>query len=194
MNAESALIAQLKQGVESAFQFLFDTHKAKVYNTALVFLQNETEAEDIVQEVFIEAFRSIHRFNEQAKLDTWLYRITINKCIDYTQYKKRKKRFGIITSLFSNTEIKEKIVTENIEHPDVAVENQELTIILLQAIQKLPENQKAAFIITKIEDKSQKEAAAILQINEKALESLLQRAKQKLRELLANYYEEHYKK
>jgi RNA polymerase sigma factor (sigma-70 family) len=194
INAERELIALLKQGNPSAFKTFFESHQAKVYNTALSYLQNETDAEEILQEVFLEAFKSIHAFNEQSLLATWLYRITINKCIDYSHYKKRKKRFAVITSLFSSKENEAISFPKNFEHPGVIAENKELSQLLFAAINQLPENQKAAFILSKIEGQSQKEMAAILQLNEKAIESLLQRAKTKLREILADYFDEHYKK
>jgi len=192
---QQELLRQLKNGDEKAFRLCYDLYVTKVYNTALIYLRNVNDAEDVTQETFIDAFKSIHQFKEDAALSTWLYRITINKCHDFSAHKKRKKRFAFVTQLFKTNNAAEPIIhPTNFEHPGILMEQKEMSKILFAAIEKLPENQKAAFILSKIEGQSQKEISAILQLHEKAVESLLQRAKNNLRTLLANYYNENFKK
>src|SRR6185295_2117183 len=101
MMEETDLIAALKKNDESAFKTLVLHFQDRVYSTSLSILQNEGDAEDLSQEVFIEVFHGIKNFKGDAALATWLYRITVNKCFDFLRKKSRKKRFAVITNLFS---------------------------------------------------------------------------------------------
>ncbi len=192
---EKELIAGLKNHTDSdrrekAFKEVYDLLGKKIYNTCLNYLQNELDAEDCTQEVFVEVFRSAQNFKEDSSLSTWVYRIAINKCIDQLRSAKRKKRFAFLTALFNTNTGKELHLISNFDHPGIELEKKEDTDLLFKAIQLLPENQRAAFVLTQIEDHSQKEAAAILKITEKALESLVQRAKGNLRKHLKEYFNE----
>lgn len=186
--SETELIQQLINGNEIAFREIYDRFGKKIFNTCLNHLQNTEEAEDITQEVFVEVFLSIHKFNQDSSLSTWIYRIAINKCIDQIRSKGRKKRFAFLTSLFNPQTGMELKNISSFDHPGMELEKKEDAQLLFKAIQLLPENQRSAFILTQIEDHSQKEAAAILNITEKALESLIQRAKTNLRKHLQEYF------
>lgn len=178
--SEKEIVSQLRHGDEEAFKELVTLFQQKVYNTALNFLQNQHDAEDIAQEVFIQVFHSIHQFKENASLSTWLYRITISKCLDHVRSKKRKKRFAFITSLFSE---KNNLLyeTPDFHHPGVKLDRKEDAVILYKLIETLPESQKTAFILNKMEDLSYAEVASVMKTTESAVDSLLQRAKQNLR-------------
>lgn len=181
---EQELILQLKSANEQAFKHLVATYQQRVYNTALGLLQQESDAEDIAQEVFIQVYKSIAQFKGDAALATWLYRITVTKSLDFLRSKKRKKRFGFITNMFGNdnTPIYEP---PNFHHPGVAMDKKEDAALLFEAIGQLPQNQQTAFILNKLEDCSYIEIADIMKVTEGAVDSLLQRAKQNLRKNLA---------
>lgn len=185
---EKELIAGLRNQNERAFAEVYNLLGKKIYNTCLNYLQNESDAEDCTQEVFIEVFRSANSFNESSSLSTWIYRIAVNKCIDFIRSRKSKKRFAFITSLFNPQSGRELKNISSFDHPGIELEKKEEAQLLFKAIQLLPENQQSAFILTQIEEQSQKEAAAILNISEKALESLIQRAKANLRKHLKEYF------
>ncbi|MFM6926511.1 MAG: RNA polymerase sigma factor, partial [Ferruginibacter sp.] len=121
---EQELIFGLRQGEESAFKELVTLFQDKVFNTALGLLQHHMEAEDIAQEVFIQVFRSIQHFNEESLLSTWIYRITITKSLDHLRSKKRKKRFGFLSSLFGDNNLP-LYEPEDFNHPGVLQENKE---------------------------------------------------------------------
>lgn len=182
---EQELLVGLRQGAEPAFKELVNRFQDKVYNTALGLLQHHTEAEDIAQEVFIQVYRSIHRFKGDSLLSTWIYRITLTKSLDLLRSKKRKKRFGFLSSLFAdnNMPVHEP---EDFNHPGVIHENKEDAAILFTVIDQLPEKQRIAFLLNKLEDLSYRDIAAILNTTESAVDSLLQRAKQNLRKKLNN--------
>lgn len=180
---EQELIFGLRNGEESAFKELVALFQDKVFNTALGFIQHHTEAEDIAQEVFIQVFRSISQFKEQSLLSTWIYRITVTKSLDHLRSKKRKKRFGFLSNLFGENNLP-VYEPEDFNHPGVLQEKKEDAAILFKVIAQLPENQRIAFVLNKVEDLSYREIAAILNTSESAIDSLLQRAKQNLRKKL----------
>jgi RNA polymerase sigma factor (sigma-70 family) len=184
---EQELIACLLNGDESAFKTLISTYKKMVYNTALGFVQNIEDAEDVTQDVFIRVYEGIGKFKQQCKLSTWIYRIAITQSADFIRHKNRKKRFGFLTSLFGdNNELLHDPV--DFIHPGVLAENKERSAILFKAINQLPEKQKTAFLLQKVQDLSQQKIAEIMELKEGAVESLLMRAKGNLKKLLINYY------
>ena len=174
------LIKRLRNGDESAFKDLVYLFQEKVFNTALSFLQDQHYAEDVAQEVFIQVHNSIHDFKENAQISTWIYRITITKCLDNIRSKKRKKRFAIISNLFSR---QNELLHEpaDFNHPGVQLDRKESAALLFKLVNSLPETQKTAFILNKVEQLSYREIAGIMKLSEPAVDALLQRAKQNLR-------------
>jgi len=163
------------------FESIYKEYKNLVFNVCLHYVMNREDAQDITQEVFVKIHYQLDQYNpELASLKTWIYRIAINQSLDFIKAKRTKKRFGFITSLFhpeSNEPLHDVAQTS---HPGIAMEDKEDLDELLRIIYALPENQKTAIILTKIEDRPQKEVAEIMNINLKAVESLLQRAKQNI--------------
>ena len=98
-----SLIQGIQQGNELAFRQLYNQTKSWVFNLTLSYVHNREDAEEITQDVFIEVFRSANAFKGDANVVTWLYRITVNKSLDFLKYKKRQKRFAFLTSLFNTT-------------------------------------------------------------------------------------------
>ena len=150
-------------------------------------VQDEGLAEDITQEVFVTIFRSILSFNQQSSLSTWVYRITVNKCLDHLRTKKRQ-RLSLFSQLFqkSGEPFNEKTT---FDHPGIQLEQRENARYLFKAIEDLPNNQKTIFILAHIEELPQKEIAEIMNMSLKAVESVLQRAKGNLRKKLSGYYD-----
>lgn len=184
---ETKLINGLKAGDQDSFKILFGLYRKQVYNTCLGLLQHSHDAEDVAQEVFIEVFRSAGKFRGDAKLSTWLYRISYNKCLDHLRSKNRNKRSGNVVHL--DGEAAPQIPSENyFEHPGIALEQKEESKIVFAAITALPENQRVAFTLSKVDGLSYKEIGEVMEMNLPAVESLLHRAKMNLRKLLVEYY------
>lgn len=179
------LIHRLKNGDSSVFSDIVTLSQNMVYNTALSIVQNETDAEDITQDVFIEVFEKASQFRGDALLSTWIYRITINKALDLERKKKRQKNGGFFQKLFSVKEEEEPI---NFEHPGVQLDNKEKAGILFKALKKLPENQKVAFTLHKIEGLTYQQMADVMEISLSAAEGLMVRAKAGLKKILEHYY------
>ena len=187
---ESELIKSLKSGQRAGFEALFRLYSRQVYNTCLGLLQHSGDAEDVAQEVFIEIFRSAGNFRGDAKISTWLYRIAYNKCMDHVRAKSRNKRSGQVISIDGETA--PQIASENyFEHPGISMERKEESKIVFAAIAALPENQRVAFTLNKIDGLSYKEVGEIMEMKLPAVESLLHRAKQNLKKLLTDYYDSH---
>jgi RNA polymerase sigma factor (sigma-70 family) len=184
---ESELIALLKKKDREAFKEIVEKWQDMVFNTAIGFLQNEEDAEDTAQEVFMQVCESVSSFKEESKLSTWIYRITVSKCLDHLRKKKRKKRFAFIQSLYGKND-RVMIDPPDFFHPGVKVENKEMAAVLFKAIDKLPETQKTAFVLNKIEDLSYREIGEIINSTESAVDSLLQRAKKNLQAILKEHY------
>lgn len=192
MTTEAILIEQLKHGDETAFKELIDQWKDMVYNTALGIVQNETEAEDLTQDVFIKVYEKISSFKGDSKLSTWIYRITVTTALDFLRRQKRKKRWGTLQSVFREGEGEPPPIAD-FHHPGVALDNKERSAILFGAIGRLPENQKAAYVLHKLEGLSYKEISEVLKTSVSAVESLMSRATGNLKKYLEDYYEKNYK-
>jgi len=189
VNQSEALINKLKQGDQSGFTEVMDQYQDMVYNTAIGIVQNADDADDITQEVFVQVYLSINSFKGESKLSTWLYRITISKALDHEKKKKRKKRFGLVQSLFGNQE-NEPLHPVEFNHPGVELEKKERAAELFKALKQLPDKQRIAFTLHKIEGQSYQEIAEIMNTSLYAVESLMGRAKGNLKKILAHYYNE----
>ena len=190
---EKELISRLKKNDEIAFGLVVDLFSKKVYNTCIGMLQNLEDAQDVTQEIFITIHLNIKDFKEESSLSTWIYRISVNKCLEFIRKKNRKKRSGIFRSIFSSESEKALENHSDFSHPGIQLENKERSIILFKAIGLLPEQQQTAYILHKVEQVSYNEIAVIMELSLSAVESLLFRAKQNLRKHLSVYYEENEK-
>lgn len=187
---QDKLIEDLKRGDPNSLESLFSVYKDRVFNTAVSYLQNIQDAEELTQDVFIEIFNSAGKFKGDSALSTWIYRITVNKALDRLKFNKRRKRFAVITSIFKPDSAELAIDTPDFIHPGTEIELKESSRLLFKALDRLPENQKTAFILSKLESLSQKEISAIMKISVSSVESLLFRARQNLKSMLNKKYDE----
>jgi RNA polymerase sigma-70 factor (ECF subfamily) len=169
---DKILIEKIINQDHRAFKELVDKYSSLVINTCKSFVHDPDDAQDIAQDVFIEIYQSIHKFREEAKISTWLYRISVNKSLN-----------------FMNSEKEEiDIPASNSQNADAEIENEERKNILYKAIESLTYNQKIAFTLNKFEDVSYKEIAEIMDLSLSSVESLIHRAKINLQKKLINYY------
>ena len=187
--SEEALINKLKLGDQSGFSTIMEVYQDMVYNTAISIVQNAEDADDLTQEVFLQVYLSISTFKGDSKLSTWLYRITISKALDHEKKKKRKKRFGFMLSLFGADD-HEQLHPKEFNHPGVQLEKKESAAELFKALKQLPDKQRIAFTLHKMEGQSNQEIAEIMNTSLFAVESLMGRAKINLKKILYNYYHE----
>lgn len=188
---EKKIIEGLKNNDKELFKWLVETYRTKVINLCHAYLHSIEEAEDIAQDVFIEVYDSIHKFRGDAGLGTWIYRISVNKALNRS---KRNQRLSFFSRLSKQTGNNNQYVP--IDHkatddsqPDHILTLQENKRLLFKAIDKLPEKQKIAFLLNKYEELSYKEIADVMNKSVSAVESLLFRAKNNLREYLSKTFE-----
>ncbi len=182
---ETQLIKALQLKSEEAFKELVHTYERMVYNTVLGIVQQEQEAEDIAQEVFIQVYTSIGGFRADAKLSTWIYRIATTKALDWERKKTAKKRMGNLLSIF-NRNNEQQYDAPDFNHPGVQLEKKEAAAILFKALKQLPENQRVAFVLLKMEGLNYEETSEIMQTTVKAVEAYMHRAKINLRKIVEN--------
>ena len=190
---EQDLLNKLKKGNEESFRLVVDKYQRLVLNSCYRFVLNRETAEDLTQEVFIEVYRSINMFRGESKISTWIYRIAISKSLDYLKSKKRKKRFVVLKSLTDSETSRnkfEQIPDNNNLGPQMIIENEDRIKILAAAVDKLPENQKIAFTLSKYDEMSYQEIAEVLDLTISSVESLIHRAKVNLKKKLYKYYKD----
>lgn len=186
---ENDFINDLKKSKPAAYSKLLDDFQQKIFSTCISFVPNKEDAEDIAQEVFVEIFNSISKFEGNSKLSTWIYKISTNKCLEFIRKKNTKKRFAFLQSITGN-EIpidKTSYFTE-MNHPGVLLENKERSETLFLAINQLPETQKIVFTLHKIDGLSYQEIGHIIGKTVSSVESLMFRAKKNLQKLLENFF------
>ncbi len=176
------LIKELKKGSPEAFRVLVERFSHDVINTCYSFVNSRDDAEDVAQEVFIEVYKTIARFRNESELSTWIYRISINKSLDFLRKQKRKKRIADLRDLF-------KSKSKSAIPPHEQLEEKERKAILREQITLLPENQKVSLVLSQYDELSNKEIAKIMDISVSAVESLLHRARNNLRKRLGKYFE-----
>jgi RNA polymerase sigma-70 factor (ECF subfamily) len=174
------------------FERLYHEHKTLVYNVALHYLQSIEDAEEVTQDVFVKVYHSLDNFHQKSSYKTWIYRIAINQSLDFTKKKNSQKRFFIFGKKSQNEQ--EYLNTSTFEHPGILMENQEEAAILFAVINTLTENQKTAFLLSKLDGLSNPEIAEIMQLSISSVESLVFRAKASLQEKLSQKFNTYRKK
>lgn len=176
---DEELISGIIDGNQLYFKILVDKYQSLVLNTCFHFTHNKNDAEDITQEVFIKVYESIQKFNYQSKLSTWLYRIAVNKSLNFIRDNKKRNIFKSIENVFNKYTKYEQQIEEStsiMEAESDPIQIQRLHI-LRDSIELLPENQKTAFILHKYEEVSYQEIAVIMDVSLASVEGLIHRAK-----------------
>ncbi len=175
---DKELIEHIKNKKESAFKELIDKYQAMVLNTCYSFLHDKSNAEDITQEVFIEVYLSINKFNQKAKLSTWIYRIAVNKSLNFIRDNKKRNIIKSIDYFFTEGKNKELQIADDTQSGlDKEREHKKRLDLLHQAIGNLKRKQKIAFTLNKLENQSYEQVAEIMDLSIPAVEGLIHRAK-----------------
>lgn len=168
---------------------MVEKYQLLVVNTCKSFVHQVPDAEDLAQEVFIEIFHSAHKFRGDSKLSTWIYRIAVNKSLNFVRDNKRRSLFQTIgNTLFGTIKNVEVPTLAIADRPDLDLENNQRREILYRAIDELPDRQRIAFSLSKFDDLSYREIAEVMQLSISSVESLIYRAKINLQKKLYNCY------
>jgi RNA polymerase sigma-70 factor, ECF subfamily len=189
---EEDIINGLLAGDARYYKLMVDEYQLPVVNTCLGILHNRHDAEDIAQDVFIEIFLSVRNFRSDSRLSTWIYRIAINKSINFQRKKNRQKWITSLEDLFSGRN-ETQLPSPADNHASAEIEQMQLSQNLHAAIDSLPDNQRIAFVLNKYDELSYKEISDVMNITVSSVESLIHRAKVNLQKKLMNCYEKNYK-
>lgn len=182
------LIEAFRKGDEKAFEEIVRRYQRQVANIIYLTLGNREEVDDLSQEVFVRVFRSLDRFEFDSSLYSWIYRIAVNLCIDEI----RKKKIRKLIPLDFLTERKletEKHSKETATGSDELLQKEKKEIIR-SALDKLSPIHRAVILLREYQDLSYGEIAKTLHISPQAVKSRIFRAREELRELLKDYFQE----
>lgn len=186
---EENLIAQLQAGDERAFEVIFNKYSPKLYNVAQRILGEPADAQEVVQEVFLNVFRKAHTFQGNSQFSTWLYRLTVNEALGKIRKSKNKqKEVGYEEYLPKFQDDGHHKVRPVIDWSDTVEEEyagQELRQLLSQALNQLKPVDKSVVVLSDVEGMSDREIAEILDLTVSAVKTRLHRARLFLRGKLA---------
>lgn len=184
VQGDELLLKRACKGDVRAFEELMESHESRIYAIALRMMGNREDAQDCAQEAMVRIYRAMGSFKGQSALATWIYRITMNTCLDELRRRKARK----VTSLDSlvDTGWAPTDTGDTPEEHGLRVEKQ---TALNQAIQSLPDDMRAAIILRDVKGYSYDEIAAILDANVGTIKSRISRGREKLREILSKQSE-----
>jgi len=182
---ERELIHRVAAGERSAFKQLYDTHSPRVLSLLLRLVGNRDDAEELVQDVFLSFWNHAESLRGESKLSTWLYRVAVNRAINF------KKRGGLlfqIKQLFSLETDEESLIdrlpASESDSPDRQLEMKQAQTQLADLLATLPERQREVFLLHKLEGLSYNEIAEELHVTLGTVESLMHRAKENLQKVM----------
>jgi RNA polymerase sigma-70 factor (ECF subfamily) len=182
-------ITALQNGDRAEFARMVEAYTGQIYRLALKMLQNQQDAEDILQETFIKAYHALPQFESRSSLSTWLYRIATNEAL---MFLRRKHPHQISVEQPSNDEA-QPVPLEIVDWcclPESELISAEARVYLEKAVEMLPHSLRVVFLLRDIEGLSTRDTAEVLDLSEGAVKTRLSRARLQLREILSVYYRE----
>ncbi|MEW6524676.1 MAG: sigma-70 family RNA polymerase sigma factor [Bacillota bacterium] len=180
MNAgEEQLVRQCQQGDHAAFASLVAKYRDRVFNLAYRMLGQREDAEDVVQDAFLQTFRAIDRFRPSERFSSWLYRIATNLCID--RLRKSRKKLLSLDGPVSEARDRYEMVDSGSSTPEEEVMARELRRQLAVAVQGLPPDYRAVIVLRHFQGLSYQEIANVLQLPLGTVKTRLFRAREVLR-------------
>jgi len=188
--AEQDLVwmSRIKAGDTEALRALIEAHQHRVIGTVAKMLGDESDAEDIAQQVFVRIWRSAPRYEPTAKFTTWLFKITRNLVFNELRRRRRHAAFSLDRTV---DEDERPIHTPDhgTKAPDTALLDEEMQTAIQAAIDELPEVQRMAIVLRRYDDISYEEIGEILDLSVPAVKSVIFRARTELRQKLRRYLE-----
>jgi len=172
---DAALIVRARRGEPQAYRALLDRHRDSVLRLTRNYTAQDDDAQDLAQEAFIGAFAALDRFDVARPFRPWLLRLALNKCRDWSRRRAVRRLFGFALPTDTAHE-----VASDAPDPERQAADAQALDHARAAIAALPDALKAPLILTAIDGHSQAEAAIVLRISEKAVETRVRRARQQL--------------
>jgi len=184
---ETQIIVSAQQGDMAAFEMLVQRYERQVMQLAYQMVSHAQDAEDIYQEVFLKVYDKLHRFQFRSEFSTWLYRITVNSCIDFRNRNARRRQFS--TGWQDSEDGWDGLlsVQADARSPEEELLNQELAANIESAVQQLSDKLRAVFILRHYHGKKLREIAEIMDCALGTVKNYLFRATQKMQDQLRTY-------
>ncbi len=173
INNDQLYIDKVLQGDTNAFSFLIEKYKDMVFTLAIRVTKSREEAEEVSQDSFIKAFKSLDRFKGDAKFSTWLYKIAYNNCMDRVKKNARKYNTGTIDEVVEN---RIKATEDTMQ----TIERKERAELMQLCLQELPEDERSILWMFYYEELSLKEIIEVTSLSQANLKVKLHRARKKL--------------
>ena len=185
---DAVLMRRVKRGDTRAFAELVDKYKQPVINFLTRTLRDETEAEDLAQNVFVQVYRSARRYRESARFTTWLFTIARNLCLNEIRRRARHPAEPLDATHPAHEEQPARQFEDvQTTAPPAALLHGELEEKIEEALAELPENQRTAILLCRQEELSYEEIAAVLGCSLSATKSLIHRGRETLKQKLKPY-------
>jgi len=184
----AALMLRVKQGDRSAFEELVDKYKQPVMNLVYRTLPDATEAEDLAQHVFLQVFKSAHRYEVSAKFTTWLFTIARNLCLNEIRRRSRHPAHSLDETFADNEDqpVRQVEDVKTFSPPDSLL-HRELEEKIEAALAELPEKQRTALLMCRGDEFSYEDIAKVLNCSVSATKSLIHRGRETLKHKLKPY-------
>src|SRR5262245_9413973 len=180
-------VEEFLAGEERAFEFLFDKYREKVFGIAYRFLNDKEDALEVTQEVFIRAHQSLSGFKTEAKFFTWLYRIAVNRAIDFGRARRSRQAVELDAPEGGEESLGSQLPNPASPDPGALLERKELAEKIIDAVGALSPKHRAVFVLHAMADLSYKEIAEVVGCTVGTVMSRLFYARRKLQELLREY-------
>jgi len=177
------LLHKTARGDGTAFRALVIRHQNHVFNLAYRILGDRQRSEDVAQEVFLKVWQTATTFQQKSKFTTWLYRITVNLCLNEIKSQRRWRWLRLLHVLKTNEVATEHLIDQSPTAEELVIA-QELNQRITKALQALPENQRIALILRRYGGLSYQEISGVLDCSVSAVEALLVRAKRTVQAFL----------
>jgi RNA polymerase sigma-70 factor, ECF subfamily len=185
---DAALMLRVKQGDVAAFAALVDKYKQPVMNLACRTIRDATEAEDLAQNVFVQVYKSAHRYKSSAKFSTWLFTIARNLCLNEIRRRSRHPAESLDASHpEAEDQVSHQVADRKAVAPPEELLRRELEAKLDEALAALPENQRTALLLCRQEELSYEEIAGVVGCSLSATKSLIHRGRETLKQTLKPY-------
>jgi RNA polymerase sigma-70 factor (ECF subfamily) len=185
---DAALMLRVKQGDAAAFAELVDKYKQPVMNVAYRMLHDAMEAEDLAQAVFVQVFKSAHRYQVSSKFSTWLFTIARNLCLNEIRRRSRHRAESMeAPHPEQEDQPLHQFEDKQTASPPERLLHSELEAKIEQALGDLPENQRLAIVLCRQEELSYEEIAGVLGCSVSAIKSLIHRGRETLKQTLKPY-------
>jgi len=188
--SDEQLVEKFQKGQNEAFDELVRQYQQVVLSTAYRLLNDRQDAEDAAQDIFVKVYQALDNFQPDAKFSTWLYRITVNHCLNVLRARKRRRWLSVFSSYQKESPSQLSHIPDESHNPENQLEQSERERIVKLAINSLPASQRTALILHRYQGLSYKEVAEVMGTSVSSVESRIHRAKKQLGHYLKKYVNE----